>query len=232
MYKHLFFDWDKTLWDYDKNVKETLYYLYEYYHLEEIPQLNKTLFVSKYLENTNRLWELYDQNLITKEVVRNERFFKLIESEKFSSPTFITEINEHFLDLCPTKKSLIPHAEEVIAKLSENYDLHILTNGFLKTQNIKIQESGLADYFKLIITSECTAYKKPDKRIYEHALNLSKAKLSEVIMIGDSLKNDVLGAKDAGWEQIYFNPEHNALAEEVSISHQIHSLKELEPLFL
>ena len=231
-YKHLFFDWDKTLWDYDLNVKRTLAHLYDYYKFQEIPNFTKEAFFDKYIQNINRLWKLYDQDKIDKKIVRQQRFHAIDEIRDSKNSNFLSQLNEHFLYLCPRQKGLIEGAREIIEKLSDHFTLHILTNGFQTTQTIKIEQSGLQDYFELIITSESTKYKKPNRKIYDYALEESKAQISEVLMIGDSLENDVIGAQKAGWNQVYFNPKKIEIPKNINLSYEITSLKELETLLL
>ena len=57
-----------------------------------------------------------------------------------------------------------------------------------------------------MVLSEAAYALKPDKRIFEYALQLNNAMASETIMIGDSYESDIVGAQNAGMDQIYFNP--------------------------
>ncbi|MEP7169611.1 MAG: HAD-IA family hydrolase [Bacteroidota bacterium] len=110
--------------------------------------------------------------------------------------------------------------------MKNKYELHLITNGFEQVQFAKLTASGLTGYFKEIIISENTGYKKPDKEIFLHALQVSSAKKNESIMIGDDLEADIKGAINAGLDVIYFNPNHTVHSEEVSF--EISSLSELK----
>ncbi|MGV2480762.1 UNVERIFIED_CONTAM: HAD-IA family hydrolase, partial [Salmonella enterica subsp. enterica serovar Weltevreden] len=87
----------------------------------------------------------------------------------------------------------------------KNYVLHIITNGFKEVQQIKIDQSGIRDFFRHIIVSEDHGVNKPDVKIFELAQSLSGAELAECVMIGDNYEADVLGALNARWKAIYLS---------------------------
>ena len=132
-----------------------------------------------------------------------------------------------FLDLLPTRKLLFPYTIEILDYLSnKNYKLHLITNGFEKTQHSKLEYSGLSKYFIEVITSEGSNSLKPHKEIFDYALNKTKATTEESIMIGDSIEVDIQGAMNAGIDQIYVN--HLNVEPEVKPTYIVYSLKELE----
>ena len=98
----------------------------------------------------------------------------------------------------------------------KKYILHIITNGFEKTQHLKLKHSNLSRYFDHIITSEKIGVKKPNPAIFAHALNLAKATKGESVYIGDDLVVDILGCQDFGMKGIYFNPEKKGHKENVA----------------
>jgi putative hydrolase of the HAD superfamily len=79
----------------------------------------------------------------------------------------------------------------------------------------------LDQYFGEVITSEGVGHAKPDKRIFQYASRVTKSTKEVSLMIGDDLHADIVGARDAGWDQVYFNPENGQHSEEVAyeISH-------------
>ncbi len=95
---------------------------------------------------------------------------------------------------------------EVLQYLHIKYSLHLITNGFEEVQHIKIREADIGKYFKTITTSEEAGVKKPDKQIFEYALEKAQAKISESLMIGDTLEVDIQGARNVGMDQVYYNP--------------------------
>jgi putative hydrolase of the HAD superfamily len=138
------------------------------------------------------------------------------------------EIGYEFLEVLPTKQQIFPHTREILTYLQERkYRLHLITNGFEKTQHLKLKHSGLTHYFEEVITSERSMYVKPQKEIFEYALNLTGAELQESIMIGDNPDADIQGAVNAGMDSIFVN--HIGKEEIPSgATHSIQHLKELE----
>jgi putative hydrolase of the HAD superfamily len=93
-----------------------------------------------------------------------------------------------------------------------------------------MERTNIRQYFSEIFVSEVIGLYKPDIALFNHALEVVNAHATEVLMIGDSLEADVLGAKNAGIDQVYFNPfshTHN-----YELTHEICHLKELLTILL
>jgi putative hydrolase of the HAD superfamily len=107
--------------------------------------------------------------------------------------------------------------------------MHLITNGFEKTQYQKIKNSGIDRFFTHMVTSEQAGIMKPHAAIFEYALNLTKSTAEKCIMIGDTLEVDILGAKNMGMDTVYFNPAkpHN---DKVIPTYVIGSLNELKTI--
>jgi putative hydrolase of the HAD superfamily len=118
---------------------------------------------------------------------------------------------------------------DTLQYLHEKYHLHLITNGFEEVQITKIKVSGIGQFFREVITSEKAGALKPDPRIFRYALDATGAVLTESIYIGDNLEADIIGARKAGWPQVYFNPD--GLPHQEVITHEIRSLKELQTIF-
>ncbi len=103
--------------------------------------------------------------------------------------------------------------------------MHVISNGFKESTEMKIHNNGLGVYFDNVVISEVIGINKPDKAIFDHALGLAKATVSESMMIGDSIEADIRGAQNFGMKAIYFNPEGKEAPEDVA--HQIQCLSEL-----
>ena len=111
----------------------------------------------------------------------------------------------------------------------KKYQLHLITNGFEKTQHSKLQNSGIGKYFKEVITSEGSNSLKPHKEIFDYAFAKTGAQKDESIMIGDSIDVDIQGAMNAGIDQVYVN--HLNETTTIKPTYTIYSLKELEKIF-
>lgn len=226
--KHIFFDLDHTLWDFDKNSKEALSEIFESMNLGgRIESFDR--FMKKYRQINKKYWDLYRQNKVSKVQVRTGRFEDTLKFFKFED--FIDrgkELGDAYVALSPTKTHLFADTHEVLSKLKQKYQLHIITNGFVEVQHIKLNNSNLAQYFNVVVCSEETGFKKPHKAVFNIALDKAEALASESIMIGDSKLADVHGGLKAGMDAIWFNPEKVKVKK--SIKH-IATLIELSTIF-
>ncbi len=224
-YKHIFFDLDHTLWDFDKNSSETLLELYQYYAFDAFSAED---FVTTFSRVNARLWEDYNKGTMDREALRNDRFKLILTTLGMVANDVPSCIATRYLELCPAKPHVFPFTIDMLSYLQENYELHILTNGFEDVQAIKLESAQLTSYFKHIITADAAGFQKPSKEIFTYALNLSSAKEHESLMIGDNLKTDVAGARAANIDQVYFNPRQFKHKE--SVTYEISCLSELRAI--
>ncbi|HEX4373925.1 MAG TPA: YjjG family noncanonical pyrimidine nucleotidase, partial [Puia sp.] len=206
-YRHLFFDLDHTIWDFEANSKQTLLQLYQDLNLEKKGIDDFEKFHKNYLVHNDKLWERYRNGFIKVDELRWKRMWLTLLDFKNGDEVLAREMGNIFLELLPTRKILFPYTIEILNYLTEKkYQLHLITNGFEKTQHSKLKNSGLDKFFKEVITSESSNSLKPHKEIFDFALSKTGAKKEESIMIGDSLEADVYGALNFGMDAIYFNP--------------------------
>jgi putative hydrolase of the HAD superfamily len=229
-YKHLFFDLDHTLWDFEANSKATLKELHTALQLGERGVNDFDLFHRNYLQHNEKLWERYRNGYIKQEELRVKRMWLSLLDFKIADEKLAQEMSVHFLDMLPTRTILFPYTKEILQYLTDKgYILHLITNGFEKTQHNKLMYSGLKPFFKEVITSEGSGSLKPNKEIFEFALEKSGATAGESIMIGDSVEVDILGAMNAGIDQVYVN--HLDIEPSIKPTYTVYSLKELERIF-
>jgi putative hydrolase of the HAD superfamily len=227
-YKHLFFDLDHTIWDFDKNAEETLNELYHTYKLKDLGLHSPDRFIEVYTHNNHQLWAEYHVGKITKQKLRETRFSKTFIDLGLSPNLIPQRFEDDYVNICPTKTNLFPKAHETLGYLKERYSLHLISNGFKESTELKVSNNGLNVYFENVVISEVVGFNKPDKAIFNHALTLANAGISESIMIGDSLEADIRGAQDYGMKAIYFNPERKEKPEDVN--QEIACLSELMTL--
>ncbi len=226
--QHIFFDLDHTLWDFEKNSQETLHQLF--YELGLNLQIKSfERFIKKYREINSRYWNLYRQNLVTKEQVRNGRFKDTIDFFKLPNSTELSnQLSQQYISISPTKTHLFPNTHQILSKLKQKYSLHIITNGFVEVQHTKLEKSNLKQYFDVVVCSEETGKKKPHKDVFNLALKNANASPFNSAMVGDNLEADILGAKRIGMKTIWFNPNEKSTKKNVT---QIKHLKQLENIF-
>ncbi len=229
-YKHLFFDLDHTLWDFDANAKATLAELYLMFELNSRIKIAFEDFYPKYLFHNEILWDQYHKGLISSEDLKWKRMWRTMLDFKIADEPLARAMSGQFLDILPTKKRLFPHTIEILNYLkAKDYTLHLITNGFEKTQWSKLNNSGLSGYFTHVITSEGSNSLKPKKEIFDFAMAKAKSTLCESIMIGDNLDADILGAMNAGMDTVFVN--HINAVPEICPTYTVTHLKELEAIF-
>ncbi len=229
-YKHLFFDLDHTLWDFDANARETLSELYSIFDLDKRISTPFADFYPKYLFHNEVLWDRYHKGLISADELKWKRMWRTLLDFKIADEPLARDLSGKFLEILPTKKLLFPHTVEILDYLTERkYALHLITNGFEKTQWSKLNNSGLGGYFTHVITSEMSNSLKPKKEIFEYAMDKAKATLPESIMIGDNLDADIQGAMNAGMDSVFVN--HVNASTDLNPTYTVTHLKELELIF-
>ncbi len=227
-YKHIFFDLDRTLWDFETSANQTFEEMYHKYNLREngIPDLEK--FIASYKKHNEVLWALYRDGKIIKEVLRVRRWFLTLGEFNLRNGDIAAKLAEDYVTLSPLKVNLFPYTHEILSYLRPKYKLHLITNGFQEVQTVKLRSGDLRKYFDEVVTSEMAGYKKPDHRIFDFAINKVGCAFEEAIMIGDDLKVDIIGAKNVGMDQIFVN--YNMEKHEEDITYEVNSLKEIQSI--
>lgn len=229
-YKHLFFDLDHTLWDFERNSAECLADIYETFDLKGLNISNLETFQKEFSVVNRHQWSLLEKNLITHEDLRRRRFQETLENlgVKDLKMSFGLEINEYFLELLPKMAHLIEGAVDVLEYLLPKYELHIISNGWQDIQVNKMKSSEIHHYFGEIITNELAGTRKPDRRIFDYAIDVTKANLVESLMIGDNYEADILGAINVNMDTVFYNPDNISTGQKPTFD--INKLVELKEI--
>ena len=218
----IFFDLDHTLWDFDANS----ILAFDKIFVEHHPTIDTYAFIEIYAPINQSCWKLYQVDKITHQELRYNRLRQSFDVLNYSiSDDEINKISDDYITFLPDNNQLFEGAIEVLDYLTPKYNLHIITNGFAEVQGKKIDNSGLADYFKTITNSEMAGVKKPNQKIFDYALNLAKAKKENSIMIGDCIEADVQGALDAGLDAVFFNENNVSVAATIKQVNHLLDLK-------
>lgn len=227
-YKHIFFDLDRTLWDFDRNAIETFLDIHTRYDLPGRGISDFDDFMARYHKINLELWDHYRKGRIEKEVLNVKRFSMTLDTYGIEDAALSEGIARDYIRISPTKNHLFPDTHQVLDYLAGKYTLHIITNGFEEVQHRKLENAGLSKYFTGIITSEDAGFKKPDVSIFRYAFKVSGADAAESLMIGDDIEVDIIGARQAGMDQVLVDylktlPDHestyyvNSMAELLTI---------------
>ena len=227
-YKHIFFDLDRTLWDFDYNSTITLNYIFNKLNLSSKGIKSFELFVETYKRVNKYLWLKYRDGKLTKEELRSRRFDETLAKLGVLNQSLSENISSLYIQNSPKQTKLLPNTKYILDFLKKKYQLHIITNGFKEVQIVKLKNSGIYNYFQNIIISEEIGALKPNKKIFLHAIDLCKSNSQECLMVGDDLISDILGAKQVDVDQVFYN--YNNIKVTSKPSYVISDLKELESI--
>ena len=204
--RHVFFDLDHTLWDFETNSDKTFAYIFERNRVT----LDLERFTETYRPINRKYWKLFREDKVSKSDLRYSRLREAFDVLEFEAgDDLIHTLSEEYLAYLSLNNQLFAHALEVLEYLRKKYSLHIITNGFEEVQHRKLASSRLEPYFEHVVTSENVGVKKPDPRIFQYALEKAEARPTESIMIGDNYEADIQGALNVGMRAIMceFNGE-------------------------
>ncbi len=226
--KHIFFDLDRTLWDFEKSAEQAFEEIYDHHKLFEkgIPSVKE--FHNNYTIHNNKLWDQYRKGEIKKEILRGLRFRLTLNDFGIVDEELGEKIGDDYVRLSPLKVNLFPYSIEILEYLYPKYKLHIITNGFSEVQYTKLKTSGMDKYFLEVITSEEAGVKKPNSEIFEFAFKKAGALAKESIMIGDDYEVDIIGARNVDMKQIFFDPDKKTGKN--GSTYYINCLREIESI--
>ena len=206
-YKHLYFDLDRTLWDFDAAAEVAFERIYEQYNLKSLGIPSAHDFHEVYHPLNEQLWVLYRADKITKNDLNRTRFLKPLEHYGIHDVDLADHLSEDYVYWSPRIVRLVPGTMELLDYLKPKYHLHLITNGFQEVQDTKLTLSGIKPYFETLTVSEEVGVKKPNPEIFYYALRKANATAEESLMIGDELDVDIDGARAAGMDTVLFNPK-------------------------
>ena len=218
----VFFDLDHTLWDFEKNSALT----FQKILTENNVAIDIDRFLETYVPINLEYWRLFREEKISKKELRYQRLSKTFSTLQYeTSDDLIHLLSEEYIAYLSSFNHLFEYTEELLSYLQKKYTLHVITNGFREVQQKKIHASGIQDYFKHIIDSESVHVKKPNPKIFHHALTLAQVAPENAVMIGDSFEADIIGALEVNMRVIHvdFDKKYNHLLCPI-----VHHLAEIE----
>jgi len=206
--KHIFFDLDHTLWDFDRNSNLAFQRVFDKHNIAiSLPE-----FLEVYEPINFNYWALFRLDKVTKQELRRGRL-----RDSFA-PLGYTYSNQEldllatsYIDELPKDNFLFDGAIQLLEYLKIDYALHIITNGFDDVQKLKIKNSGIELFFDTVTTSEEVGVKKPNPLIFNEAMSKANAVPSNSIMIGDTYEADIKGAEDVGMHTLFYNYRNQKL---------------------
>lgn len=223
IFELLLFDIDGTLFDYNKSEKSALSDTYNRFEIAE----SLETFLTLYKEENSRIWREFENNQISAEELKAERFKRLFERIKINiNPR---RFSEEYLDNLSQKTFLIDGAEELLKTLHKDFILVLITNGLTQVQKRRLSLSNLEKYFQSVIISEEVGSAKPDNGIFDAALDsVNHTNKKSTIIIGDSLNSDILGGINYGISTCWYNPTLLDIPENIKPDYIIKNLIEIK----
>ena len=103
-------------------------------------------------------------------------------------------------EMLTSQVQLLEHAEETVCALARSYELMIITKGDLLDQQSKLSRSGIGDCFRYVeVVSQKT------QGTYEALLSKYRIEPQRLLMVGNSLKSDVLPVLAVGGHAVYIS---------------------------
>ena len=196
MHRNFLFDLDQTLLDFHAS---------EYKALGIVLQANSLSFSDEIYQAfkayNKSLWLELEKGTITRTELFTKRFLDV-----FSRPL---EVNDDFIRTMSVNGVLMDGALEFVGKLKENIPharIYIASNGATVNAKGRIASTGLDRYIDGLFISEEMGATKPDAAFFDICLAQIAEPKSSCIMIGDSLSSDMLGAKNASLDSVWFMP--------------------------
>lgn len=204
-YTDLFIDFDDTIYDTHGNAELALAELFEAFCLSEHFDTLED-FTRPYWTANIELWTQYNRAEIDRDYLIVERFRRPLSCGKNINPTreYCLKMSDVFLELCGRKTGILDGARELLEYLQPRYRLHLCSNGFHEVQYKKLQASDTYKYFSSVILSEDAGANKPHRQFFDYALRTTGADSAHTLMIGDNYNTDIIGARNAGIDQIFF----------------------------
>ena len=205
---HIFFDLDHTLWDFEKNSALT----FQKIHPEADVDLVHEQFINTYIPINAKYWKLYREEKVSKAALRYARLKETFHALKYEiSDEKINSLAKEYILQLPNFNHLFDGTLELLDYLKEKYTLHIITNGFEEVQTLKMKKSKIFHYFTEVITSESVGVKKPNPKVFLHAMKKAGSSPKESLMIGDNIEADIQGALATGMKAIHCNFENTGI---------------------
>lgn len=227
MYKLILMDLDDTLFDYEVSEKNALKNTFASFNFfEEYDEEKYSKIKHDYSIINKKMWNDLELGLIEKSVLPVKRFEKTLQANNLLYDP--KEISDEYIRQLGYKAYMFNGVEKLCKDIYENYKIRIITNGIAKVQFSRIKASPIEKYIDKIIVSEEVGYEKPNKEIFNIAIDGFSN--DEVLMVGDSLIADIKGANDSGIDSCWINVRNRKNNTEIVPKYEIFDIRELRKI--
>lgn len=222
-FKVLFWDLDGTIIDSHKAVANSLLYCFKKLGIED--KYNKELVDDFYKINSN-FWGNLGIKYKTIDEILTLRFVEFFNKNNINVD--YTNASKYYEE--ESSRTLFPFDNiiEILNDLKTKYKMYATTNGKAYVQRNKLKTAGIINLFDAIFISENVGFNKPDVKYFEKIMEfIGDYKKDEILMIGDTLNSDILGANNAGIKCCYYNTKNEPISDKLKIDYVISNHKEL-----
>lgn len=222
----LFFDLDDTLVDHRGAEQAAQRELFEA-HGALFDGVSFETWFAGYTAANAALWAAYGRGEIGPAEVKERRFWEPLAAVHRDSSRAL-ELSNFYFGAYARHWRLVDGAEETLSEAARFGVVGLLSNGFSAIQRAKVARFGLDRWASHVVLSEDVGAMKPAREIFDAAVRAAGGGARRKIYVGDSFATDVLGAKNAGWLPIFFNPSGGPVPAPVLF---VTRLSDLRPLF-
>ncbi len=188
-----------------------------------------TVFLDAYTKARIELYERAD--IYDEEPHFNQRIVKALNFLGYNYSNNSLIVMESTLAFCKEFMKYVKIDQDTIKILTElhkKYKLGIVSNFAIPECVISLlKRENIERFFSVIIVSGAINKRKPNKKIFQAALNVLKVDSSETIFVGDTLDADIKGAKDLGMKTIFIERRIQKERDLIIPDINIKKLKEL-----
>lgn len=207
---YIYFDLDNTLLDHSKAESEA-----QRDTFTDFPEFEDTdidSWLTAYKNENHELWLKYQEGKIDRYYLQSQRFYRPMK--KLGLPTDRSEqIGKAYMQNYRKYWTWVDGAKEALEQVSEWFPVGIVTNGFLETQQKKIEVMSLDQYTENVLITEEVGVMKPHPKVFDVATERSGAERNQILYVGDSYSSDIIGGRDAGWNTAWFTAFMNDIKE-------------------
>jgi len=197
----IYFDLDNTLIDHSAAEEEAHQIIHSQFpELHNVPLED---WLNTYKSINHGLWLSYQKGDIDRHELQRTRFKESMEQLGIPSDRS-EEIGTEYMEVYRTCWSWIEGAEDALVKVVESFPVGFITNGFLETQQKKIEYLNLERFSDLFIISEEVGVMKPHPKVFDVATERSSTERERIIYVGDSYSSDIIGGRNAGWKTAWY----------------------------
>jgi len=223
-YQWILFDADGTLLDFERAAGLALQATCEQELAGFEPRYQQI-----YSRINTGIWRELETGQIAPEALKTERFARFFAALEIKADP--ESFGEKFLDSLGHYSSLLDGAAAVVEELARTTKLMIITNGLRQVQRRRFTENTIGRFFEGLVISEEVGAAKPDTKIFDAAFaRMGQPPKNQVLIVGDSLTSDIRGGNNYGIDTCWYNPQHRANDQGVTIRYEIHQLNELPAL--